>query len=55
LPAIFARAETEIQVILANLEAQNIAIAAIHKMLEDVCGREEIYSRHDSGSEKDMA
>lgn len=29
------KAETEIQVILENLEAQNIAIAAIHKMLED--------------------
>lgn len=30
------KAETEIRVILENLEAQNIAIAEIHKMLEAV-------------------
>jgi uncharacterized membrane protein len=30
------KAETEIHVILENLEAQNIAIAAIHKILEDM-------------------
>ena len=29
------KAETEIRVILENLEAQNIAIAEIHKMIED--------------------
>ncbi len=30
------KAETEIRVILENLEAQNVAIAEIHKMLGDV-------------------
>ncbi len=30
------KAETEIQVVLENLEAQNVAIAEIHKMLEDL-------------------
>jgi len=30
------KAETEIQVILQNLEAQNVAIAELHKMLEDL-------------------
>ncbi len=33
------KAETEIQVILQNLEAQNVVIAEIHKMLEDACAR----------------
>ena len=32
-------AETEIRVILENLEAQNIVMAEIHKMLEDVSAR----------------
>jgi uncharacterized membrane protein len=32
------KAETEILVILENLEAQNVAIANIHKLLEDVRG-----------------
>ena len=32
------KAETEIKIILDNLEAQNIAITEIHKMLEEVCG-----------------
>jgi uncharacterized membrane protein len=31
------KAETEIEVILKNLEAQNVAIAELHKMLEEVC------------------
>jgi hypothetical protein len=29
-------AETEIKVILENLEAQNVAIAEIHKLVEEV-------------------
>jgi uncharacterized membrane protein len=32
-------AETEIKVILENLEAQNVAIAEIHKLIEDVRDR----------------
>ncbi|GFE58802.1 DUF1003 domain-containing protein [Geobacter sp. AOG1] len=32
------KAETEIKIILDNLEAQNIAITEMHKMLDEVCG-----------------
>lgn len=32
-------AETEIKVILENLEAQNVAIAEIHKLIEDMRDR----------------
>lgn len=32
-------AETEIKVILENLEAQNVAIAEIHKLIVDLCAR----------------
>jgi uncharacterized membrane protein len=33
------KAETEIEVILKNLEAQNVVIAELHKMLEDLCSK----------------
>jgi len=33
------KAETEIRVILENLEAQNVVIAELHRMLEEVCAR----------------
>lgn len=33
------KAETEILVILENLEAQNVVIAELHKMLDELCAR----------------
>jgi uncharacterized membrane protein len=33
------KAETEIRVILENLEAQNVAIADLHRMLEELAAR----------------
>ncbi len=35
------KAENEIQAVLENLEAQNIAIAELQKLLEELCARKE--------------